>query len=74
MALVWPDKRPFTPAAIETIMSIANQLAVAIHTCELPDAEEVIRETASVEPAGVGNIPEAGAETTADAKPAVNLL
>lgn len=68
MALVWPDKRPFTPATIETIMSVANQLAVAIHTCELPGAEEVIRETASMDPASVGNIPEAGAETTADAE------
>ncbi len=36
MALVWPDQRPFTPAAIETIMSIANQLAVAIHSCDPP--------------------------------------
>lgn len=36
MALVFPDKRPFTPASIETILSIANQLAVAIHSSDLP--------------------------------------
>ena len=36
MALVWPDTRPFTPASIETITSIANQLAVAIHSCTRP--------------------------------------
>ncbi|MHB8793669.1 MAG: GAF domain-containing protein [Thermoleophilia bacterium] len=40
MALVFPDKRKFTPAAIETILSIANQLAVAIHSCELPALTE----------------------------------
>ncbi|MBI5870298.1 MAG: GAF domain-containing protein [Actinobacteria bacterium] len=40
MALVFPDRRKFTPAAIETILSIANQLAVAIHSSELPSIEE----------------------------------
>ncbi|MDO8735826.1 MAG: GAF domain-containing protein [Thermoleophilia bacterium] len=39
MALVFPDKRPFTPAAIETILSIANQMAVAIHSSELPSGD-----------------------------------
>ena len=36
MALVFPDKRPFTEATVETIFSIANQLAVAIHSCTPP--------------------------------------
>jgi GAF domain-containing protein len=40
MALVWPDKRPFTPRVTETVLSIANQLAVAIHSCEFPDENE----------------------------------
>lgn len=40
MALVFPDKRKFTPAAIETILSIANQLAVAIHGSELPAEDQ----------------------------------
>ncbi|MHB9111929.1 MAG: GAF domain-containing protein [Thermoleophilia bacterium] len=40
MALVFPDKRAFTPAAIETILSIANQLAVAIHSSDLPILDE----------------------------------
>lgn len=40
MALVFPDKRPFTPASIETILSIANQLAVAIHSSDLPAGDE----------------------------------
>jgi len=41
MALVFPDKRNFTPAAIETILSIANQLAVAIHSSDIPIKETV---------------------------------
>ena len=40
MAMVFPDKRPWTPAGIETILSIANQLAVAIHSCEVPQEDE----------------------------------
>ncbi|MCL4472750.1 MAG: GAF domain-containing protein [Actinobacteria bacterium] len=40
MAMVFPDKRPWSPAAVETVISIANQLAVAIHSCELPREDE----------------------------------
>jgi len=50
MALVWPDKRPFTTAASETVLSIANQLAVAIHSCGSPDEFEQALQNS--EPAG----------------------
>ncbi len=36
MAMVFPDKRPFTPAMLDMISSIANQLAVAIHGSNIP--------------------------------------
>ncbi|MHB0866500.1 MAG: GAF domain-containing protein [Thermoleophilia bacterium] len=41
MALVFPDKRPFTPAAMETIKSIAHQLAVAFNNLELDEADRM---------------------------------
>lgn len=41
MALVFPDRRPFTPAAMETIKSIAHQLAVAFNNSHLDEADRV---------------------------------
>ncbi len=37
MALVFPDRKPFTPSMSYTINSIANQLAVAIHSYPAPE-------------------------------------
>ncbi len=40
IGMVFPDQLAWTPAGIETVLSIANQLAVAIHSCELPREDE----------------------------------
>ncbi len=36
MAMVFPDRNPFTPSMIDTILSLANQLAVAVHSNREP--------------------------------------
>ena len=38
MAMVFPDRKPFTPSMIDTILSLANQLAVAVHSNREPAA------------------------------------
>lgn len=73
MALVFPDKRPFTKATVETIFSIANQLAVAIHSCAPPpysgpDVLEAERSGVDAElPSVEGKLP--GVKTEQPAKP-----
>ncbi|MHB1390075.1 MAG: GAF domain-containing protein [Thermoleophilia bacterium] len=41
MALVFPDQRPFTPTGMETIKSIAHQLAVAFNNLEPEEADRI---------------------------------
>jgi len=40
MALAFPGQKPFSAAGIETLKSIANQLAIAIHNSQLPEEIE----------------------------------
>ncbi len=70
MALFWPDKRPFTPALIETILSIANQLAVAIHSCEPPGLMEPGQLSAKGDPGELAV--EQGLEAAAPLEPPAN--